>query len=308
MAWYNCLGANMKKYKGSFAVAIVILLVGTGIIPGISNTLANNISETKCGQIIEFIQRFSKPAISGDDGFIEIAVDETNSFITEEGRPMMPFFSKTIELPIGTKITNVKISSSQIKNIAVEKHIKPVPPKQRIDDGIVTVGDTLDPGVYGSSEPYPSKWGSYSTGVGLNKNNERVLFLSLHLYPARYIPSEKSIQYAGQIDSCITYEETETEIESFDVFDLVIISPLEFADNLQPLISHKNDYGMNTNLVTLEEIYNGISGRDNAEKIKYFVKHAIDEWNVKYVLLVGDIKKLPIRRTYASWWEHSVIP
>jgi len=52
MAWYNCLGANMKKYKGSFAVAIVILLVGTGIIPGISNTLANNISETKYGQII----------------------------------------------------------------------------------------------------------------------------------------------------------------------------------------------------------------------------------------------------------------
>jgi hypothetical protein len=297
----------MKKYKGSFAVAIVILLVGTGIIPGISNTLANNISETKYGQIIEFTQRFSKPVISGDDGFIEITVDKTNSFITDEGRPMMPFFSKTIELPIGTKITNVKISSSQIKNIAVEKHIKPVPPKQRIDDGIVTVGDTLDPGVYGSSEPYPSKWGSYSTGVGLNKNNERVLFLSLHLYPARYVPSEKSIQCAGQIDSCITYEEPENEVEIYDVFDLVIISPLEFADNLQPLISHKNDYGMNTNLVTLEEIYNGISGRDNAEKIKYFVKHAIDEWNVKYVLLVGDIKKLPIRRTYASWWEHSIL-
>ena len=44
-------------------------------------------------------------------------------------------------------------------------------------------------------------------------------------------------------------------------------------------------------LVTLDEIYNGnyfsVQGRDDAEKIKYFIKDAIEEWGIKYVMLVG---------------------
>jgi len=57
-----------------------------------------------------------------------------------------------------------------------------------------------------------------------------------------------------------------------------------------------------TKLVTTDEIYGGTyfatRGRDDAEKVKYFIKNAIEQWGIKYVLLVGGEKKLPVRYAY----------
>ena len=57
----------------------------------------------------------------------------------------------------------------------------------------------------------------------------------------------------------------------------------------------------------MSEIYSDYEGRDQQEKIKYFIKEAVEEWDIKYVLLIGDIQKLPIRHTYASWWEPDIL-
>ena len=291
--------------KKELTIGIIILFIGLGIAPGVTSTSTNGIFESKSGTI-EFIQDFSEPVIRENDEFVEIYVEEANSVLTYDEAPMMPFLSKTYEFPLGTKITNVKVTPLEVKTMDVKKQVKPVPSKQKIDGTIVTVETTLNQDVYASSEPYPSEWCSYTTGAGLNKNNDHVLFLSLHVYPARYLSLENSIQYIRQVEVSITYEEPEL-ITISDMYDLVIIAPLEFSDNLEPLIYHKNGYGVETNLVTLEDIYGNFSGRDNAEKIKYFVKYAVEEWDTHYVLLVGDVKKLPIRITYASPWEPDVL-
>ena len=86
-------------------------------------------------------------------------------------------------------------------------------------------------------------------------------------------------------------------------YDLLIISPKIFSRSLKPLVDHKNDIGVDTNLITLDEVYTQMAsqGRDDAEKIKYFIKYAIEEWNISYVLLVGGMKRqtskwyLPVR-------------
>jgi hypothetical protein len=82
---------------------------------------------------------------------------------------------------------------------------------------------------------------------------------------------------------------------------MVIIAPSEFSNALQPLINHKLNMGVNTTLKVTEEIYSEYSGLDQAEKIKYFIKDAIETWGIDYVLLVGSIDKLPIRISYASF-------
>lgn len=90
-----------------------------------------------------------------------------------------------------------------------------------------------------------------------------------------------------------------TEGEGDSVYDLLIVSPNYFADALKPLLCHKNNMGISAKLVTLEEVYaQGFWGRDNPEKIKYFIKDALDNWGIKYVLLVGDYKKMPVRYVY----------
>jgi len=76
----------------------------------------------------------------------------------------------------------------------------------------------------------------------------------------------------------------------FDEYDMVIIAPNKFSGNIQPLIDHKNSVGIQTFLKTTEEIYNEFEGRDEAEQIKYFIKDAIETYNIDFVLLIGGRK------------------
>ena len=88
--------------------------------------------------------------------------------------------------------------------------------------------------------------------------------------------------------------------------DLLIVTADEFAELLQPLKTHKDKYGVKTNIVTLSYVYQEIDyGYDKPEKIKYFIKNAVEESGVKYVLLVGNFRKMPIRYVYNDEpWPH----
>jgi hypothetical protein len=96
------------------------------------------------------------------------------------------------------------------------------------------------------------------------------------------------------------------------VHDLLIITPAGFAAILEALVDHKNDIGVNTILVTLDTIYSESPGRDEAEQIKYYIKYAVEEWGIQYVLLVGGMRHqgpgwhTPIRYVAMDdgWEEH----
>ncbi len=82
-------------------------------------------------------------------------------------------------------------------------------------------------------------------------------------------------------------------------YDLLVITPCDFYEYLQPLKDHKMQYGVKTKIVTLKEAYNiGAMGYDNPEKIKLCIEEFHRETGVKYVMLVGDYKKMPVRYVY----------
>jgi hypothetical protein len=91
-------------------------------------------------------------------------------------------------------------------------------------------------------------------------------------------------------------------------YDLLIITPDVFKNKLQILVDHKNNIDIKTKMVATNEVYEEMFwfGRDEAEKIKYFIKTAIEEWDIKYVLLVGGRKDqsfeeswhIPVRYSY----------
>ncbi|MGC9308120.1 MAG: C25 family cysteine peptidase, partial [Thermoplasmatota archaeon] len=84
-------------------------------------------------------------------------------------------------------------------------------------------------------------------------------------------------------ESCVPGEVRPTA----DGYDMVVIAPALFSDALQPLIDHKNSHGIETFLQTTDAIYDAYEGRDRAEQVKYYIKDAIEQHNVTYVLLVG---------------------
>jgi len=118
-----------------------------------------------------------------------------------------------------------------------------------------------------------------------------VLFLSLSATPS--IVAEMKTKYAKQN----SYNNGDTS-----TYKLLIITPLRYVRSLKPLVDHKNKVGMTAKLVTLNEVYKqiGSQGRDKPEKIKYFIRYAIETWEIKYVLLVGNFRQMPIRYCYNS--------
>ena len=78
--------------------------------------------------------------------------------------------------------------------------------------------------------------------------------------------------------------------------DLLIVTPQMFEAALQPLVDHKNNTGMPTQLVTLESIYGTYTeGRDPQEKIKLAIAAAEKGLGIKYVMLIGDVDQFPVR-------------
>jgi len=77
------------------------------------------------------------------------------------------------------------------------------------------------------------------------------------------------------------------------LFDLLIITSENYTETLQTLKEHKENIGISTKIATLNEVYENMfwQGRDKAEKIKFFIKKAIDEWS----LFVGDFRTIPVR-------------
>ncbi len=86
-----------------------------------------------------------------------------------------------------------------------------------------------------------------------------------------------------------------SSLQQRDAYHMVIIAPSEFSLVLQPLIDHKNNHNIRTILKTTDEIYTEYEGRDNPERIKYFIKDAVEQWNICYVLLVGGKEQVPVR-------------
>ncbi|MFX1371850.1 MAG: C25 family cysteine peptidase [Promethearchaeota archaeon] len=87
----------------------------------------------------------------------------------------------------------------------------------------------------------------------------------------------------------------------------------------QDLVNSKNAKGIQTNIVTVEYIYNNYPGDDNQEKIRNFIIDAYSTWGIEYVLLGGDGDGenvggesedpiIPSRGFYVSWYNEYNIP
>jgi len=236
--------------------------------------------------------RFSMPNIKEIDSFVAVDLKEANSWIREPGKPLLPAYVKTFKFPIGTKITSVECTPTKVKKVELSSKIVSAPqPVQRATIKATKQTVTLNKETYESNMLYPDTWYTYRIGCGLD-GKDRVFYLTIATNPLRYSPSENMLYYAEEISMKITSVTPKKPITFPDEYDLLIVAPSKFTTELQRLVDHKENLGIKTKLVTIEDVYSSTTGRDGAEKLKYYIKQAIEEWNIKYVLLVGGKKSL----------------
>ncbi len=305
----NLIGGKLMPTKNRVKSRIIFMtffiLIGLVITPGIMHTVAiNGEDNLEVNKIITFFQEFSSPKFEENEQYIEVEIEEADSFLTQPGVPKLPVIVKTYEFPIGTKIKDINCVPSDVNKMSVSKKIEPVLSPKMLNNGKIEMTNEANPTIYKSHISYPTKWFKSDKGSGINKNGEQVLFLSIHIYPVRYNPMGNTIDYIDNIKIAITYKESKQVDLGFEEhYDYVIITPNMYSPIIKELVDHKNNHGIKTVNMTLDDIYELYPGRDKAEQIKYFIKDAKEKWNVSYVLLVGDIKQLPIRAVESYPWS-----
>jgi len=230
-----------------------------------------------------------------DNSYSEISIKGVSTFITSPGKPMLPKIVKTYELPFGAKNFNLEVELSGQKSQKISTEIKPCPmmlPKTTITKSL-NQENVKDLSIYQSKKLYPENNYDYKVLYGLNKDNIRKSFLVIDIYPVKYSPKNNIVENYENANIKFSYE-IDSSIEDFSKtsapIDLVIITPNIFKNELVRLKEHKNDNNVKTIIKTTQEIYNEYQGFDEPEQIKYYIKDAIEKYDIKYVLLVGGLK------------------
>lgn len=230
-----------------------------------------------------------------------LSFNEMTSYLTIPKTPMIPKISKTYSYPLGTTIERIHCNALNIRSQQIEKQLFITQEPQ-----LLPIEDKREQSEsYQSEELYPSSWYNYRIGAGLIGDEIRTI-VTIDLYPIRYKQSDNQLLIADSFDISITHFtlETNPKITAADdeTYDFLILGPSDYSNEIEPLVSHKISRNISTIFVPLNFVYSGMyfppQGRDDQEKIKYFIKQAIEEWDIKNVMLLGGSDEFPARITH----------
>jgi len=288
---------------------MVILMISTGAMGGLINVGRGSARES---DTITYRVAFEAPVIECEDAYARVFMQGANNVLMQADRPVLPMFSEIIRLPFGTKITNIQPHDFTIYTLPVEKQIMPADEPVPVKSGRMP-DETGNKVCYDQVSCYPENWYTSTPGVGIDQG-KRFLFLTLQIYPVHYLPSSNQLQYITIMEFEISYVTAHLNGDVRGGYDLLVICPDDWKEDLGDLKEHKENQGVKTQVVSLKDIFNEsffpLQGRDPAEQVKYFIKNSLDEWGVTYVLLVGGRKPgireewiMPVRYVYIYWAE-----
>ena len=273
-----------------------ILIVGIFIVSGFG-TVATNVNNTETLSIQTRTETVpvdvsSIQVTESSNDYLLVRLGDQESYLLNPGQPMVPRILKHYELPFGATDVDVEVQPLSIQEQAVAKEIRPAPaPVPYSQDTKTVARSEKDTKVYSSDALYPDAWAGFHVGCGLNANGEHVTLVTVNLFPVRYRPVSGELQVAEEFSLQLRYKQPAGDVfPAKSTYDLVIITPEKFSTEVQRLVDHKISMGVPSVLKTTEDIYAEYSGYDKPEKIKYFIKDALETWGVKYVLLFGGLK------------------
>jgi hypothetical protein len=279
-----------------------ILLIGVFVVNGVGAAIIHD--EITAVSIIQDEVRFSEPVFTDEDTYVSVEVKEATSYATLPGNPVLPVYTRLFMFPFGTTITDVTFTASPEQIITITKEINPADQPTPVSP---TVTQELkkqrvkNERIYTGTDSYPSSRLRYQVGSGLNGNDHMVL-VSVQYYPVLYTPQNHALLFTPSVQITIRTEPSKDAMQLPSNDTLLLIGPEEYRAALQPLIAHKNHYGIQTTLLTTEWIATHATGRDLPEQIKYAIKDAIEMNGTAFVLLVGGVDQVPIRRSYVELW------
>ena len=274
---------------------IPLVIVGILVFSGLgaaTNQLATNTNDeaAETTNISTFQLELSQPVFKQEGEFTTVELEQTDTFLSHSGKPMLPVITKTFAFPLGTRIDSVDVNIDW-DQYDLDRKVTPTPvfvPQSLEVDPVWFEEQRIDETVYESADLYPAEPYTIRMGAGL-EDNEHVVFVNVKCY-SQYSPANDFVNIPTDINIDIEYENGELPAASAEQYDLIIVTHELFEDEMQPLVAHKESLGITTKLVTVQEIYDEYEGVGDWEEIKMYLADHVVEWDTIYVLLAGGHK------------------
>lgn len=243
------------------------------------------------------------------------------------GEPTLPWQSISLMLPPNTEATAIHVTLSDFVEMEGQYNLMPMQKTRPISDDSPFVFEKNET-LYRSNEAYPNKsFNSVSTQV-LNG----VSFAFGGFTPVRYKPASGQVSYAKTVTVTVDYQASRSDnskklwlrpetmqsitrlaqnVEMLDSYarrdgalpsyDMLLITSQEFVENFNDYVALYAGRGIRVRVVSTQDIYATMQGRDNKEKIRNYIIQEYENNGISMVLLGGDTTVVPSR----SLWCHA---
>ncbi|MDP8255272.1 MAG: C25 family cysteine peptidase [Candidatus Alcyoniella australis] len=230
------------------------------------------------------------------------------------GQPMLPMVPARILLPEGSVPTKIEVIAGPA--VTLPQPFQPRLATEQLPTNVAAAAPQQ--GTFLWSGEFPGKL--YEQHSIQHLRGARILLLNL--FPVQYDADSGLLLYYPQLDVRVELADQDADLGQRNFrgkqSDLELISG--FVDNPELLQSYperidepaatydyliiansslvssvasyktwiEDTYGISAYVKNLSEIYSSYSGVDNAAEIREFIQDAYDDWDVEYVLLVGD--------------------
>lgn len=324
----------MKTIKVYLIVLLLVFSICSPIV--IKNDIeAIEIKETIPNDTLYFSYTFEEPSFStstiDNKKTVKVILNDL-PLSGESNQPCLPVKPLRILLPQSTTIKNIVVETSDpivihddelsfIQIAGIPKNLN-----QYFSSNDETIIKPYDKNILYPSDTYQNLGVQYYRGWGI---------LHINLYPVQILGESNTLFYYPQINIKIETSTIKNNnlfdiktkndvikivdnlemIENYQTlencvfqntsnFDYVIITTEDLKNitgvsyTFNDLIDYRMNQGLNCTIKTVESIINEYNGIDNQEKIRNFIKDAYINWSTRWVLIGGDIEKVPVRYLY----------
>jgi len=274
-------------------------------------------------QTIEQTYHFSQPVVSERDGYQQIGFEGCLP-MGMVGEPTLPWQSVSLILPQGQEAVSVNVEYCDIVEMDGTFNLYPYQRPRPISN-VEEIPFAKNEALYRSNDIYPTHSSSTVNTHYLNG----VAFAFTGFTPVQYVPATGKVSYARTVKVSIETTmsrddhsrkmwltpENEASIKrlaqnenmlstyskrgrSIDGYDMLVITSEEWIPRFGEYLNLYNDKGIRTRIVSLEEIYASMEGRDEQEQIRNYIIQEYEENGIQMVSLGGDVSIVPYRSLY----------
>ena len=274
-------------------------------------------------QTIEKTYSFGQPKVSQIQGYDQIQFANCMQSALA-GQPSLPWQSVSLMLPQGTEAASIEVELSGFQTLEGNVNLFPYQSARPYSDPVRRQFEK-DEALYASKSVYPAQtYGQlttqYMNGVG---------FAFCAFTPVQYVPATGEVRYATKAVVRVTTTAAKRDqsrrlwlngdnarraqklaqnpemLQSYDTkgrtvngYDILIVVKQQYAEQFNQYVEFYRARGLRSQIVTLENILNGMEGRDNPEKLRNFILQEYENNGIQMVNLAGDVPAIPYRGLY----------